>query len=306
MATSLDDVLSEKKEEKEPAPKEEPKEPAAESRAEPDKGVAADGQAKSESRRREHQKKEWEAQGRDPATGQFVPKEMKAEAPTKKEEPKKEDAPKAEAKPEAPKPPPQEMNEKERAAFAAAADERRKRQALEQELAQLRAQQPQKPAEPAKTFWDNPDEALAKERQERQGEYIQMKLGMSEMMARQRYPDFEEKLNTFKAVAGNNPALVQAWLAAPDPGEYLYKFARNHQELQQLGGLDQMRKKIEADTAAKVRAEVEAEYKRKEEEAAKLRAAIPPSISDVRGASTNKSAPVWGGPRPLDAVLGKG
>lgn len=297
---SLDDVLSEKAPEKPAA--EAPAEPAGEPQAEPSPPAAADGQPTRHNVRREHQKREWAAQGRDPETGQFV---AKAEAP--KEPEKKAEAPKDPAKPAEPaKPaaaPAQEMTEKERAAFAAAADERRKRQALEQELANLR-QKPAAPAEPAKTFWDDPDGALKTEEQKRNAVLVHTKLQTSEMIARTRYTDFDEKIATFKALVESNPAIVQQWIAAPDPATYAYNLAKNHQELQQVGGLEEMRKKIEAETTAKVRKEVEAEQAAKLEALEKQRAALPPSLSDVRGATTGKTA-AWGGPTPLTSILGK-
>jgi len=297
---SLDDVLSDKPIEQPKA--EAPAEPKGEPLAEPTPPPAADGQPTTHNIRREHQKKEWAAQGRDPETGQFV---SKPKEPEKKPEATKEPEKPAEAaKPAAP--PQEEMTAKERAAFAAAADERRKRQALEQELAQLRqAQQPAKPADPAapaKTFWDNPDEALKTEEQKRQATMVHTKLMTSEMIARSRYTDFDEKIATFKTLVEQNPALVQAWIASPDPATYAYNLAKNHAELQQVGGLEEMRKKIEADTAARVRKEVEAEQAAKAAEQEKLRAGLPGSLSDVRGATTGKT-PAWGGPTPLGSIL---
>jgi hypothetical protein len=303
---SLDDVLSDKPIEREKPEVTEKAPPATEARAEPEPPKAEDGQPTRHNLRREHKKKEWAAQGRDPETGQFTPKAA-AEAP---KEPAKAEAPKEEPKKEVPKAaepakaaaPAQEMTEKERAAFAAAADERRKRQALEQEIAQLRAG-PAKPAEPAKSFWDDPDGALKTEEQRRAADRIHVKLQTAEMIGRQRYQDFDAKIQVFRGLVQQNPALVQAWISSPDPAEYAYRLAANHEELQQVGGLEAMRKKIEEDTAARVRAEEEAKYKAKEDEAAKLRASLPPTLSDVRGGTTNK-APSWGGPRPLGDVLG--
>lgn len=303
--STLDDVLADK-----PVTTEVPKEPAEPAepgpKAEPDKGLAADGQPRTENRRREHQKREWEAQGRDPATGQFVKKDTQ-EAP--KEPEKKSEAPKAEpakaAEPAKPAAPPQEeMTPRERAAFAKAADETRKRQALEQELAQLRSGQPAKPAEPAKTFWDNPDAALKSQQQQLATERVNIRLQTAEMIARSRYTDLDEKLEIFRGLVQQNPGLVQPWITAADPAEYAYRLAKNHQELQAVGGLEEMRKKIADETAAKVRAEEEAKYKAKLEEHERQRAALPPTLSDVRGASTGKAA-VWGGPTPLSDVLGK-
>ncbi len=80
---------------------------------------------------------------RDPATGKFVAKQ--------------EPAPEAkvEAKIEV-KPPAEELTPKEKALLQAAQDERRKRQELEVRLKAL-----EKPPEPEKTFWDDPEKKVA-------------------------------------------------------------------------------------------------------------------------------------------------
>src|SRR5262245_34774638 len=127
--TSMDDILSDK----EP----EPKAPATDGTEAPGEAPerAADAPERPTGRRREHRKKELEAQSRDPNTGQFVKKEPEAAAPEPKAEPKAEAKPevKAEPKKEEPKSPEkpavEEMTPREKAAFAKAADEVRKRQA---------------------------------------------------------------------------------------------------------------------------------------------------------------------------------
>lgn len=302
---SLADVLNEKPTEKEEQAPEPKAEAPAEARAEPDKGLAADGQPRTENRRREHQKREWEAQGRDPETGQFVAKPKQDEAPKEPAKETKQEA-KHEEKP-APKPaetkaPAQELTEKERAAFAAAADERRKRQELERRLEALERSQ-QKPAEPKKAFWDDPEGALKANEQSLREVQVQTRLQTSEIIARSKYQDFDEKIAVFAEMVEKNPALGAQFVQQAHPAEYAYQAAKNHQEMQQAGGLEGLRKKIEEETAARVRAEVEAEYRKREEEAARQRAAIPPSLSDVRGGTGTRAAPVWGGPPSLEEVL---
>lgn len=300
----LNDVLSDKEPDKPAAPEAppEPSEPGP--KADPSPELAADGQPKMEKRRREHQKREWEAQGRDPETGQFLPKEKAAGEPEKKAEPPAAEPPKAPepAKPAAPPPP--QLTDKERAAFAAAADERRKRQELERRLAELEKAK-QQPEGEKKTFWDDPDGALKATEQRVTQATIQARLATAETIARSRYQDFDEKIGVFKSLVEQNPALVQSWLAQPDPAEYAYRLAANHMQLQAVGNLDAYRKKVEEETAAKVRAEMEAEHKRKLEELERQRAALPPTLSDVRGAGSGNKAAVWGGPTPLSDVLGK-
>lgn len=274
----LDDILSDKPVEKQ-APKAEPAPaPAQETAKEP----AAP--APSNSLRREHQKREFEAQGRDPDTGKFIAKE----------EPKAEPA-----KPAAPQQ--EEMTAKEKAAFAKAADETRKRQALEARIRELEAKVPAAPQEPAKTFWDDPEAALKQQQAAVQQAIVGTKLQTSEAIARSRHADFDEKVAIFSELAQSTPGLAQQMLASPDPAEFVYRTATNHKALQDAGGLDEMRKKIEAETETRVRARLEAELKDKAEALAKERAALPGSLSDAQSKGTHR--PSWSGPTPLGDIL---
>lgn len=218
--------------------------------------------------------------------GKFAPKEEPA---TKPEPPKVEEPAKVEQ---------QQMTAKEKALLQAATDERRKRQELEARLAAM-----EKPKEEPKQFWDNPDAALSEIRQEIAGVALNTRLNTAETIARSKYQDFDEKVGVFAEIMQQNPSIHGQWLNSPDPAEFAYKMAKNHQQLEQLGGIDAMRQKIEADTRAKVRAEIEAEYKAKAEEDAKTRAALPRSLSDARGTQANPT--VWAGPTSLDDILGK-
>ena len=72
-------------------------------------------------------------------------------------------------------------------------------------------------------------------------------------------------------------------------------------ELQQAGGIPELRAKIEKETEAKVRARIDAELKDKAEALAKERAALPPSLSEARSTGINK--PVWGGIPSMEEIL---
>jgi hypothetical protein len=234
---------------------------------------------------------------RDPETGQFAPKEEKPAEPVKAEE--KPAEPKVE--PEKPVAPQQEMTEKEKAFLRGMAEERRKRQELERRLQALETKPQGDPAAP-KTFWDDPEGALAKDRQERQREIIQTKLGLTETFARQRHADFDEKIAEFGQLVGSTPGLREQWLADADPAEFAYRVGRNHLELKQAGSIEEMRAKLVRDTETRVRAQLEAELKAKAEALAKQKEALPPSLSEARSAGHNR--PVWSGPTPLDDIIG--
>lgn len=281
--------------------------------AEPvDKEPAAAEPAEPKVERVESIEKKWEereqgARGRvrDPATGQFVQKTEQAAADPKAD-------PKAPALKEEPKPavalaPRQEMTDKERAFLRGMEEERGKRQALEQRLAALEAgkTQPGAATGAPKTFWDDPEGALAKHQQEIQQVGMNTRLNTAEMIARSRLPDFDEKVQVFRDIlskAGPSTAImVQQWVSSPDPAMHAYNLGKNQLELQQVGGLDALREKITKETEAKVRAQIEAEVKAKSESLDKARAELPGSLSDVRSSGVNR--PAWGGVPTLDDIL---
>ena len=211
--------------------------------------------------------------------------------------------PKVEVKPaETAKPVQEELTPKERAAFAKAADETRKRQALEIRIRELEAKQAPASTEPPKTFWDDPEGALNRQKQEVQSAIVSTKLQTSEAIARSRHKDFDEKVAKFGELAQSTPGLAQQMISAPDPAEFAYRTAANHIALQEAGGLDAMRQKIEEETRVKVRAELEVELKDKADALAKERAALPGSLSDAP--SKGNIRPVWSGPTAMDDILG--
>ena len=252
------------------------------------------------SRRAEHRKRELEAQGRDPETGQFVKKDEE-----KKPEEKVEAKPEAKPAEKAPPPPKEELTAKEKAAFAAAADERRKRQALEAELARYRQPAPAQPGvQPQpKSFWDDPEGAFKTEEQKRHEQAASIKIQVSEMLARSKHEDFDEKVAKFVELAKTTPGLGQQMLASPDPAGFAYQTAKNHILIEQAGGVDKLMAEREAKARAEERAKVEAEFKAKAEEAERQRAALPQSLSGATGAGRRPAAQTWTGPVPLEEIL---
>ena len=278
---SLDDILSDEKpkEQEAPAPAEAPA---------PEPAEKPDGY---KSLRQQAREKEYAAQGRDPSTGQYITKdEPKPEVTAEPEKPREPE-----------KPPVQQFTEKERAFLAAAQSERAKRQELEK---QLQAMKEAKTQEAPKSFFDDPegtlkslkDELQATKEEVKQGQ-INTRLQTSEMVARSRHTDFEEKVTVFAELVQKTPGLGQQWLAAPDPAEFAYQTAKAHKELQDAGGMESWRQKAEKE----IRAKVEAELKAKAEALEKERQKLPPSLSDARGTTVNR--PVWGGPTSLETIL---
>jgi ribonuclease E len=308
MAQSLSDVLSDKPEPKAEAPQQEPAAEPKEAR-EPVSEAPKLEVERNTSVRERHRAKELEAQGRGP-DGKFLPKapEQKAEAAPTKEEPKAEPA-KAPEKPAAepakaadPAKQQDDMTPRERAAFAKAADETRKRQALEARLAAL--EKPAASPQPPKQFWDDPEGAMKAHKEELTNVAVRARLDTAEMIARSKYTDFQERVDKFSELVTQIPGLAERWLASPDPAEFAYKTAKNHAELEQVGSLEKMRSEIETKARAEERAKVEAEFKARQEALDKERAALPPSLSDARGAARPPVGPVFSGPTPLGDILG--
>lgn len=217
-----------------------------------------------------------------------------AEGKFTKAEEKPAEAPKAEEKPkEAPK---EEFTAKEKALLAAATDERRKRQELERQLNEYRQKQTQAAPEDKKTFWDDPDGKLTELTTYVQKEMTQNRLSTSEAIARSRYPDFQEKIETFVELVKESPVLYQQMLAAPDPADFAYKHSKNHMTLKEVGSLDEViAKKLKEE-----RIKWEAEKKAEDEKAKAERRNIPGTLSDATGGA-NK--PIYTGPTPLGEII---
>lgn len=301
--TSFDDILSNKEPEKVQVVnevqvkevKEAPRETKEEQKVE-----------KPRSYRRGWEEKEQAAQGlvRDPETGQYAAKQEKEEEPKKeiKEEPKQEvkEEPKIEKvevkeKPAAPQ---QEFTDKEKAFMRGMEEERRKRQELERRLAAIEAAKVQPgTSEAPKTFWDDPEGALAKQKDEIRAEITNTRLNTAELFSRRDHPDFDEKIAVFAEILQKTPGLHTQWINSANPAEFAYGIGRTHMELQQAGSIDKLREKIEKETRIKL----ESELKEKAEKLALERAAIPPSLSEAPSKGTNRL--VWVGPTPMDTIL---
>jgi len=230
--------------------------------------------------------------------GKFKAKE---EAPAEK--PKAEVAPEAKAEPAAKAAPQkQELDPQVKAFLAAAQDERRKRQDLERQLAEIRQQLPKREEEAKKTFWDDPEGHFKSVEQRIQQREVALTLKVSEQIARSKYQDFDANIEVFGEILRTpaGPGIHAQWLASQDPAEFAYRMGKQTKELREVGNIDALREKIEKET----RTRLEAEYKQKQEDLEKKREAIPPSLSDVRGGA-KPSQPVWSGPTPLGDILSK-
>lgn len=205
-------------------------------------------------------------------------------------DPVEEPEPEPETAVEVPAPaavPPPEVEGLKQAVMA----ERRKRQELEQALAQKQEEE--------KPFLGEEYEARFKETETRfQSELVKQKLDLSESFAREKYPDFEDKLGIFSEMVASNPALYQQMVQQINPAEFAYKTASNQQKLKEMGDPSEYEKKLRM----QIESEMEAKYKALMDAATKKKAELPGSIATSRGSGGNQ-APTWAGPTSLDDML---
>jgi hypothetical protein len=165
-----------------------------------------------------------EKEAAPPAAKESKPVEESAEAKAARDE--KGRFAKAEEKPA-------EKQEKPRADVAAIIDERRKRQAAEQRLAELMQQH--KPAEKPSVF-ENEDRAIGSRVDEGVAPLREMLYKMSLKTARAVYKDFGDAEQAFSEAMEKDERLLQGLRASDDPGEYIYTMGIHVRELADVGG----------------------------------------------------------------------
>lgn len=183
---------------------------------------------------------------------------------------------------------------------AALSAERKKRQEIEAQVEALRREMQAKPAEPEQpppSMWED-DQAWQQHfggqvvSQAVQQATLNARLDMSEMMARQANPDFEDIKAEFLAMAQANPLIAQQALSDPHPWQKAYQIAKNARTMQELGATD-----IQT-LEAKIREQILAEQQAQQPAAPR----IPPSLSSTRSVSS-RNGPAWSGPPSLGDLL---
>lgn len=177
-------------------------------------------------------------------------------------------------------------------------EERRKRQELEQRLAEIEARQ--QPQQPPPSVWEDERGAFQHFGQEVVGTAVQQatfnaRLDMSEMMVRQAHADdFDEKKATFMQLMAEVPGLQQRALQDPHPWNFAYQYVTNHERMNELAAVNVG--DLEAKIEARIRAELTAQP------IAPL-PAVPTSLADAQSAKPSGSDPA---PRlSLDDILGR-
>ncbi len=183
-----------------------------------------------------------------------------------------------------------EESEPAQVPIAALKDERRKRQEAELKLKEFQASQQnsrQQEQEQAPDFYEDPDKRLEYERQQIQRERIKDRVTMSEMLVRDKYEDYDKTLDVFDDMCKENPSLVTQMVNAQNPALFAYQQAKKYQQLKDIQDPDAYREKLKAE----VRAELEAEFKEKQQKAEDERKKLGVSLTDARstGAKNDSS-----------------
>lgn len=205
--------------------------------------------------------------------------------------------------------PPQEQ-EPGRVPVAALQDERQKRQQLEAQLEQalglLNQRQAQQPQQPPPDMFDDPDGFKAHFREQLKAELLQ-ELGptmqhqgvmtraeVSEMLARQKYEDYDQTVESFKEAMQANPFLLTQLQQAPDPATFAYNAGKQFAEAKAYGGALPSRDQLKAELLEEVKAEL----------GLANRPSVPSTLADSRSVAS-RSGPAWTGPTPLGDILSR-
>ena len=201
---------------------------------------------------------------------------------------------------------PPASDDKSKGLEAAAVAERKKRQEVEQryeaDIAALRREieamkAPQQAPEPPPSIWEDDQAALGHWQNQAVSTAVQQatlnaRLDMSEMLARQANPDFDEFKAEFLTMAQANPALAQQALTDAHPWQKAYQIAKNARAASELG----------ATNIEELKAQLLEQLKAEMQQQAPVAPNIPRSLADAQSARASaQSAP--GNPLSLQDIL---
>lgn len=187
--------------------------------------------------------------------------------------------------------------------IAALKDERTKRQAIEAERQQMaeRLQQYEAYFQSLQNGQseEEPDplelitqQVMSRVQPQHEMQMLVQKTEFAEELARQKYADYDEKVEHFKEAAKANPFLIQELRSAQNPAEYAYRVANQIMEAKAYSQ-QPSREQIEADKRAKIMAELGLSTQSK----------APTSLVNAQSVGS-RSGPAWSGPTPLGDILG--
>lgn len=201
--------------------------------------------------------------------------------------------------------------------IAALKDERTKRQQIEAEKQQLaerlaqydayfeqlnNQQAEQGPPDPAYdpvgyAEWvsaQSQNQVMPQVQQMVQEQVLRARVDFTETLARQKWADYDEKVELFKAEAQRNPYLVQQMASASDPASFAYQVANQIAEARQYSSGNAMPDREQL--KAQLREELKAELGLSNRQA-------PTSLANERSVGS-RSGPAWSGPTPIGDILG--
>lgn len=208
-----------------------------------------------------------------------------------------------------PVPPTEQTNRLPQAEYAALRDERQKRQQLEERLrqydqyfAQLQAQ-PQQPQQRPDMFEDPEgheayvvEQAVARALEKLQptiqhGQTL-TRAEVSEMLARQKYEDYDDTVEVFKEAMEANPFLLSQLQRAADPATFAYNAGKQYQAAKAFGS-----------EAPPSREQIEAELREKLVQELGLNRPTAPSTFAADRSVGSRSGPAWSGPTSMGDLL---
>lgn len=170
--------------------------------------------------------------------------------------------------------------------------EEERRTALERQLEQLRATPPQPPqTEAPPRGIPNPAIDPAGYHQFIEEQTLNHRLNMSEMMAREKYPDLDDMIPKFKAAAAQDPSLQAKLYAQPHPYDWAYKEMKRREGLAEIGDDPAAWRERERE---KLRAELAAEAPQAQPTQQRPPVQLPPNLTGLRSAA-ERGAPAYTG-----------
>lgn len=200
--------------------------------------------------------------------------------------------------------PTSETQEQGHIPIAALKDERAKRQALEDQSRQLQERLQQYEAffaqqQGGQQHQEDPDpiefinqQVMARMMPQIEMQMLTMKVEQTEAFARQKWQDYDEKVELFKEAAAANPYLVEELKRSPNPAEYAYNAAQKMHEARTYGTATPTREQVEAEIREKIMAEIGMQKPQ-----------APTSLVNTQSRGS-RGGPAWAGPASMDQILG--
>lgn len=190
---------------------------------------------------------------------------------------------------------------------AALQDERRKRQQIEKQFAELQQrlqQQPQQEQQRPDWFAD-PERAAQMQRHELDRQIFETRLELSESIIAEKYQDYAEIRDVFADAAARDPSLAAQLIRQPNPAKYAYEVGKYIASMREIG----------TDPAAyreRVRAEVMKELGHTQEQGGQPQrqlaapsAPVPKSLAKAPSAQPRAPSGQFAsnGPTPLSEII---